>query len=136
MSTSISRSLKKRIANRAHFRCEYCLLSELVSFYTFHIDHIKSTKHGGLSILLNLAYCCPDCNFFKGSDLGTFVLNDDQLARFFNPRKDKWQDHFIVQNGAIYGKTEIGVATARIFQFNNVDRLIFRQQLIALELYP
>jgi HNH endonuclease len=127
MSTSISKSLKKKIANRAHFRCEYCLLSELVSFYTFHIDHIKSTKHGGLSILLNLAYCYPDCNYFKGSDLGTFVLNDDQLARFFNPRKDKWHDHFTVQNGAIYGKTEIGVATARIFQFNNVDRLIFRQ---------
>jgi hypothetical protein len=134
--SSISKSLKKRIANRAHFRCEYCLLNESVSFYTFHIDHIKSTKHGGLSVLLNLAYCCPDCNYFKGSDLGTFVLNDEHLTRFFNPRKDNWHDHFILQNGAIYGKTEIGVATARIFQFNNVDRLIFRQQLIALELYP
>lgn len=136
MSNSISKPLKKKVAVRASFKCEYCLLAELVSFYTFHIDHIKSIKHGGLSILLNLAYCCPDCNFFKGSDLGTFVINDEHLTRFFNPRKDKWHDHFELQNGVIYGKTEIGVATARIFQFNNVDRLIFRQQLIGLGFYP
>lgn len=136
MSTAISKSLKKKVAVRAHFCCEYCRLSELVSFYTFHIDHIKSIKHGGLSFLINLAYCCPDCNFFKGSDLGTFVFTEEQLVRFFNPRKDKWDDHFEWQNGAIYGKTEIGMATERIFQFNTIDRLIFRQQLISMGLYP
>ena len=136
MSITISEFLKKKIAFRADFRCEYCRLSQKVSFYTFHIDHIKSIKHGGLSIFQNLAYCCPDCNFFKGSDLGTFVDSDDFLVRFFNPRKDSWQDHFDFQNGGIYGKTDIGVATERIFKFNDPDRLIFRRQLIALDLYP
>lgn len=136
MSSTISESLKKKVAFRADFRCEYCHLSQKVSFYTFHIDHIKSVKHGGLSVLQNLAYCCPDCNFFKGSDLGTFVDSDDLLVRFFNPRKDSWQDHFDFQNGGVYGKTDIGVATERIFKFNDPDRLIFRRQLIALDLYP
>jgi 5-methylcytosine-specific restriction endonuclease McrA len=136
MSTTIPKSLKKKTAVRAEFKCEYCKLAEIVSFYTFHTDHIISTKHYGLTILSNLAYSCPDCNFFKGSDLGTFVNSDEQLTRFFNPRKDKWEDHFDIQNGAIYGKTEIGLATERILQFNNIERLIFRQQLSALSLYP
>jgi hypothetical protein len=34
------------------------------------------------------------------------------------------------------GKTEIGNATVRIFKFNEIDRLIFRQQLAELDLYP
>jgi 5-methylcytosine-specific restriction endonuclease McrA len=136
MSTFISKSIKKKVAIRANFCCEYCRLSEDVSFYTFHIEHIKSIKHGGLSVLYNLAYCCPDCNFFKGTDLGTFVDGDTHLVRFFNPRKDSWAEHFDLDNGCIYGKTEIGIATERIFKFNDVERLIFRRQLITLDLYP
>jgi hypothetical protein len=136
MSRFVSKALKKKVAIRANFCCEYCRLAEIVSFYTFHIEHIKSIKHGGLSIFLNLAYCCPDCNFFKGTDLGTFVDSDNNLVRFFNPRKDIWEEHFELQNGSIYGITEIGIATERIFKFNDVERLIFRRQLITLDLYP
>jgi HNH endonuclease len=119
MSAYISKFLKEKVAKRARFQCEYCLISEEVSFYIFHIEHIKSVKHGGLSILQNLAYCCPDCNYFKGTDLGTFDAGDTYLVRFFNPRLDVWQEHFDFQNGGIYGKTEIGIATERIFKFNN-----------------
>ena len=54
--------IKTAGALRAGFKCEYCLLPDTVSFYNFHIDHIKSIKHGGLSHIDNLAYCCPDCN--------------------------------------------------------------------------
>ncbi len=89
MSTTISESLKKKVAFRADFRCEYCRLSQKVSFYTFHIDHIKSVKHGGLTIFQNLAYCCPDCNFFKGSDLGTFVDSDDFWCASLIPEKTR-----------------------------------------------
>lgn len=136
MSEPIPKTLKRRVANRGNLRCEYCLLPETLSFYSFHIDHIVSLKHGGKSNFQNLAYCCPDCNFYKGSDLGTFVQGDEDLIRFFNPRKDKWDDHFQLQDGCIVGKTNIGMATERIFRFNEPERLIFRQQLIALALYP
>ena len=84
----------------------------------------------------NLAYCCPDCNAFKGSDLGTFSEDDAYLVRFFNPRKDIWDEHFELQNGSIYGITEIGTATEKIFKFNEIERLIYRKQLIEFELYP
>lgn len=78
----IPTEIKLKVAERANFRCKYCLLPEKVSFYSFHIDHIKSIKHGGLSQLNNLAYCCPDCNSFKGSDIGSFIDNDE-IIRFF-----------------------------------------------------
>jgi HNH endonuclease len=135
MRIAIPTSLKRQVALRAHGRCEYCLLPEVVSLFSFHVDHIKSVKHGGLSILLNLAYCCPDCNFFKGSDLGTFLLDEEHLIRFFNPRKDDWHEHFEIIEGGIYGRTPIGESTVRIFKFNDVERLIFRQQLIVLGHY-
>jgi hypothetical protein len=136
MSKRVAKSIKEKVAKRANNCCEYCLLSERVSFYKFHIEHIRSLKHGGSSDLDNLAYGCPDCNAFKGSDIATFIANTDLLTRFFNPRKDIWEEHFDIQNGAIYGKTSIGEATVRIFKFNDVERLIFRQQLISLGLYP
>ncbi len=136
MSRAISPSIKKDVATRAEFRCEYCLLAERISFYSFHIEHIKSLKHGGTDELINLAYACPDCNYAEGSDVGTFVRDDETLIRFFNPRKDHWQDHFDLDDGVIRGKTSIGKATEQIFKFNQIDRLIFRQQLSELKLYP
>jgi HNH endonuclease len=133
MRKAISKTLRQKVAVRANFHCEYCLLDEKVSFYVFHIEHIKSIKHGGTSDFENLGYGCPDCNFAKGSDVGTFDASDENIVRFFNPRKDNWAAHFEIQNGAILGKTPIGEATVKIFKFNEVERLIFRQQLLDLE---
>jgi hypothetical protein len=58
------------------------------------------------------------------------------LVRFFNPRVDNWQEHFEIQDAKIYGKSEIRIATVQIFKFNEIDRLIFRKQLVELGLYP
>ncbi|MDZ7876257.1 MAG: hypothetical protein U5L45_01230 [Saprospiraceae bacterium] len=63
------------------------------------------------------------------------LLDAEHLVRFFNPRKDNWHEHFELQEGVIYGKTEIGESTIRTFKFNDVDRIIFRQQLIMLGHY-
>lgn len=34
---------RREIATRANFRCEYCLLAERVSYFSFHIEH--NQKH-------------------------------------------------------------------------------------------
>ena len=136
MRKRVSKTVEQEVAIRANFCCEYCLLPEFASFYTFHVEHIRSIKHGGTSDTENLAYGCPDCNFSKGSDIATFTENNEDIIRFFNPRKDIWSAHFEIQEGAIYGKTEIGIATVKIFKFNDLERLIFRQQLIQFSLYP
>ena len=81
MRKSISIHIKNQVILRSEFKCEYCLLPKKVSFYNFHIDHIRPLKHGGSSHFDNLAYCCPDCNYFKGTDIGSFE-NEDVIVRF------------------------------------------------------
>ncbi len=93
-------------------------------------------KHGGSTTPDNLAYACIYCNLQKGSDLGSIVWRTGELVRFFNPRRDFWADHFRLDEAVIQPTTDIGEVTARILDFNNEDRILERQALIAVGRYP
>lgn len=137
MSRAIPDSLRKQVAERAGYRCEYCLVSERFLATIFHIDHIRSIKHGGATAPGNLAYTCPHCNQNKGSNVATFLDEEGELTvRIFNPRKDDWVNHFEVVNGRILPKTVIGKATVTLLEMNQPDRLIFRQALAETGYYP
>jgi 5-methylcytosine-specific restriction endonuclease McrA len=109
----ISEKLRLQVAQNANFKCEYCLIPEYFLATTFHIDHIRSIKHRGESLPINLAYACPHCNQNKGSDIASY--NDqEEITRFFNPRSDNWEEHFEVNpNGIIAHLTAIGEVTIR-----------------------
>ena len=57
----ISAELRKAIAERARFLCEYCLIVETDTFYGCQVDHIISLNHNGSSEIDNLAYACALC---------------------------------------------------------------------------
>jgi len=136
MKRKISDELKQKVAKRAGYRCEYCRLPERDSLIKFHVEHIRSSKHSGSDSFENLAYSCPDCNLYKGTDLGTYLDENEIFVRFFNPRKDNWFEHFNAFEGSIYSLTEIGRATLKIFQMNSTYRVEIRH-LFALDgLYP
>lgn len=117
-------------------RCEYCKIFALYSYLSFHIEHIVSLKHGGETVIENLAYSCPICNSNKGSDIATFVTSLDNPVRFFHPRRDIWKDHFQIEpSGLISSKTDIGEATIKILDFNHPDSIIERQLLIASNMF-
>jgi 5-methylcytosine-specific restriction endonuclease McrA len=130
MNRYISEKLRLDVALSANFRCEYCRVHEDDLFYSFQIDHIISVKHGGETMIDNLAYSCSMCNQNKGSNLGTYLVDSKRLVRLFSPRKDSWNAHFEVNEGAIIGKTRIGLATIKVLDLNNPDRIILRQQLM------
>ena len=134
MSRYIPETVRRLVAERAGFKCEYCRLPQGVGGFSFEIDHIISIKHGGNSDPSNLAYCCPICNGSKGSDVGTYV--DGELVRFFNPRTDDWFAHFALEKGWITGLSPIGEATVSIFEFNDIEDVIQRQKLESIGLYP
>ena len=136
MSRYISSKNRLFVQSRANQCCEYCRMPELFSIIGFTIDHIISIKHGGSNDLSNLALACAFCNYFKGTDLGTILLPDQQLIRFFNPRGDKWDEHFQISEALILPKTDIGKTTVKIFQFNNVERILERESLINAGLFP
>ena len=133
----ISEKIRKEVLQRAKKRCEYCLVLEVFLATTFHIEHIRSVKHGGSNDISNLAYACPHCNQNKGSDIATFVDdNSDEIIRLFNPRLDIWKEHFEHFEGQIIGISQIGTATSRLLDFNQVERIILRKELFYANLYP
>lgn len=136
MNRKISPKLKDFVIQRANFRCEYCRLSAELSYFPFHIEHIISLKHGGKTSANNLAFACPLCNINKGSDIATFIDIPTELIRFFNPRTDIWYEHFDIESsGIIIGKTMIGKATIKIFNFNHVDSIIERAKMIYFDIF-
>ncbi len=136
MSRLVSKALRQQVAARAVFRCEYCLVPERFLATTFHVDHVRSIKHGGATVLDNLAFACPHCNQNKGSDVATFTDDEGQnTIRLYNPRLDDWGLHFEVVNGSISSISPIGMATVKLLEFNQPDRIIFRQALIASGMY-
>jgi hypothetical protein len=136
MSRNISPKIRKLVAERAAFRCEYCGVHEEDMFYSYQVEHIISLKHDGSSELSNLAYACSICNQNKGSDLGTFLPGSPRLIRLYHPRRDKWNKHFEVEDGVIEPKTKIGAATIKVLGLNEPDRIILRQVLTEANRYP
>jgi len=135
MARWISAELRQTIADRANHLCEYCLIAEAHSFYGCQVDHIISLKHGGSSDVDNLAFACALCNRAKGSDVGSIAKPGD-FIRFFNPRTDRWLDHFRLEGATIHPLTPIGEVTVRIFGFNDSARLHERGEMIRFGTYP
>src|SRR5579871_1091925 len=117
----VSLKLRDRIRELASFRCEYCLVPEHVTFAAHEIDHIISLKHHGESDEENLALSCAQCNKHKGSDVGSIDPDTGKLVALFHPRRDRWSDHFKVQDAAIVPKTAVGRVTVRLLQLNRTD---------------
>lgn len=122
-NTPVSAAVRKWVAQRGFYTCEYCLAQDESSFIGFEVDHIISRKHRGSNDETNLAYACPDCNRNKGTDIASIDWNNDQIVRFFNPRSDIWSEHFRLSGGFIEPLTVIGKVTVDIFRFNDKVRL-------------
>ena len=135
MARWISAELRQTIADRAKTLCEYCLIVESDTFYGCEVDHIISLKHGGSSEPENLAYACALCNRAKGSDVGS-VSTSGEFTRFFNPRIDRWAEHFRLEGASLQPLTTIGEVTARILGFNDSARLHEREEMIRFGKYP
>lgn len=78
----------------ANGQCEYCQAQELIGVLLV-VDHIKPLSYGGETDIANLYLACFHCNSYKsdfrvGLDLETWLESP-----LFNPRLDRWSDHFL-----------------------------------------
>lgn len=127
----VSAALRREVRERAGERCEYCLLAESQSFFPHEPDHLIAQKHGGKTVLVNLALACFDCNRFKGSDIASIDVVTGEMARLFNPRTQRWSDHFHMQeDGHIVPLTAVGRVTETLLRFNLPERLEVRARLL------
>jgi 5-methylcytosine-specific restriction endonuclease McrA len=135
-SSLIPAELRRLVIERASGHCEYCLIYQDVSIYSHEVDHIIALKHGGQTRADNLALSCLSCNRYKGSDLATIDPINDEIVPLFNPRRQVWDEHFLLNDARIEGITQIGQATSRLLKLNAPNRLLERQVLINQRRYP
>lgn len=118
--------------------CEYCWLPPNFSSSSFQFDHILPTSKGGLSVFKNLARSCAGCNGGKQDKTHYFDPLTHLLCRLYNPREDKWAEHFqwIEDDMMIEGLTGIGRATVQLLQLNRDGVVNLRQLLKMVGLHP
>jgi hypothetical protein len=136
VTSDIPGELRSAVAQRADGRCEYCLIREQDAGFPHQIDHIVSRKHGGPSTSENLALACVLCNRYKGTDIASIDSLTGELARLFNPRQDRWIDHFSLDGATIEPLSVIGSVTASLLRLNATERIAERLLLQELGTYP
>ena len=131
-----SEAVRKLVQSRALDRCEYCLLGLSDTGLPHEIDHVISRKHGGAGDPGNLAFACYLCNRYKGSDIASLHPATGELVRLYDPRKDRWEEHFRIVGPIIEPLTSIGATTVQLLRLNVTDRVVERQLLQSLKRYP
>ena len=134
MPRDVDDAARRLVIERARRRCEYCLVHEDSAGFPHQIDHIISRKHGGSSGIGNLAYACVLCNRYKGTDIASRDQSG-RTIRFFDPRRDSWDEHFELRGPVIQPLTAVGEVTAFMLRLNAAERVIERQLLQALGQY-
>ncbi len=134
MSSYVSAELRRLVAECAGRACEYCLIHERDTYVGCHVDHIIAEKHGGLTELENLAFACAVCNRAKGTDIASLVPGTERLVRLFNPRVDRWDDHFRIRADSLLIEplSDMGAVTAHLLGFNEIERVLERQALVKI----
>jgi hypothetical protein len=125
MPHKISEAIQRAVRQRANFQCEYCHVSEKWQYVSFTIEHVLPAAMGGENNLENLALCCFACNRRKSNKTKALDPITRRLVRLFNPRTQKWSEHFIWSEDKVHivGLTAAGRATIRRLDLNR-DRLV------------
>jgi len=119
---------RTRVIERAGNVCEYCHLPQFAQpFVTFHIDHVVPSQHRRDDSLDNLCLSCQSCNLHKGTNLSTVDPNSDAVIPVFNPRIDRWTDHFKFVDSVVVGVTTVGQGTIKLLAMNTPQRVELRK---------
>jgi hypothetical protein len=121
MSSYVNAALRRLVAVRADFLCEYCLMHEDDAVFGCEVDHIISEKHGGPTDAENLAYACTFCNGYRYNFTTAVDPHTQTVVPLFNPRTQQWAEHFLwtADGVRIVGTSPIGRATCSRLDVND-----------------
>jgi 5-methylcytosine-specific restriction endonuclease McrA len=92
--SDVPAGLRRRVEERANGRCEYCQLAQAGQEARFHVDHVVPVAASGPTTFDNLALACVSCSLRKGARTSAADPTTGTDSRLFNPRVDRWADHF------------------------------------------
>jgi hypothetical protein len=128
-------SVRRRVAQRAQGRCEYCQIHEDDDeHFSFHVEHVIAQQHHQDDRTSNLCYSRRECNFSKGTNLAGFI--GGRIIPLFNPRRQLWRKHFRWVGPRLVGRTQIGKVTINVLRINDAQRIKTRESLIAEGRFP
>src|SRR5262249_242846 len=124
----VSRRLRERVARTAAHACGYCRTPERIAGFRLNIDHIIPQAPGAPTAEENLWLACHACNGFKGTRVQGRDPVTGKRVRLWNPRRQKWHDHFRWSNDGtqIVGLTPCGRATVVVLQLNRPELVAAR----------
>lgn len=128
MTQAISGEFRALVVARAGNRCEYCLLAQAGQEATFHVDHVTPRVAGGPTIDGNLALACVGCSLRKGALQSGSDPETGRQAALFNPRANRWHEHFRIEGFVIVGVTPTGRATAEALAMNRPLVVAIREE--------
>jgi len=115
---------------RAGNACEYCgLRQEHSPLAALQIEHVLPRKHGGNDDGENLALACIDCNLAKGTNIAGIDPASGQTTELFNPRRQRWGDHFEWKGAFLVGKTAVGRTSIEVLRINSEEQIQLRVAL-------
>lgn len=138
MSAYIPESLRNQIANSDRQRCCYCLTTEANSGISMTYDHIQPVSKGGETSFGNLCLACRSCNEFKSDATEAVDPLTGETVSLFNPRKQKWSEHFAwnFDSTRVEGITAIGRATIVRLRMNNQVIVVARRRWVVSGWHP
>jgi len=130
--------IKREVALRAEYRCEYCQALRSYSPSPFDTEHILPFSRGGQMNLENLAYSCHGCNNLKSNKIEFLDPVNNLFSVLFNPRKHNWQTHFNWSDDTllIVGITPVGRATVECLDLNREELVNLRELLKLVGKHP
>lgn len=134
--TAIPASLRRLVIERSENRCEYCKVSQIGQVATFHIDHVVPVAAGGLTTPDNLALACVSCSLRKGARQNLKDPETGEMASIFNPRQQRWKEHFAWNDVQLFGLTATGRATVEALSLNRPIMLAIRSEEKLLGRHP
>jgi hypothetical protein len=129
---------RDRVRAQAGDRCGYCLSPQRLVLGWLEIEHIVPKAAGGSDDEENLWLGCRMCNNFKAAQTEAIDPETGQRIRLFNPRRQKWTDHFAWSDDGtrILGRTPWGRATVIALQLNNIIAVMVRAEWVAAGWHP
>lgn len=104
----------------------------------FNVEHIIPVAHGGKTEERNLAWACAGCNYYKHDKVTGIDPLTGRVVRLFNPRRQRWPDHFAwdVDTTLMLGLTAVGRATIKTLRLNREELINLRKALQLLTQHP
>jgi hypothetical protein len=103
---------------------------------TFHVEHANPKAAGGSDDPGNPALACPACNLKKADRTTAPDPDTGAVVPLFNPRLDRWADHFAWDGPRVVGLTPTGRATVAALDLNYPRRVLILEAEEHFALFP